>query len=151
LFFDTNEAIMLLKTKEECFENAQNKLVFRPKLAPKCAPKSSFLPISHRICASRRPNYKGLHGVPNLFQQAKIHGACQEKSKGLAKREGSPPCASADGHPETMKTAAVRVVGPRRRLGLGGDAPNRVGDARHRPYEVLGGIFRAEKGKKIVF
>jgi hypothetical protein len=45
LFSDTSEATILLKTNVEPFEKGQNKLIFRPKLAPKCTPKPQFLPI----------------------------------------------------------------------------------------------------------
>ena len=48
--------------------------------------------------------------------------------------ESNRSCSSADEHPETMKMAVVAVVGPRRRLGPGSDAP-------HRSYGPSSGHF----------
>jgi hypothetical protein len=42
LFFDTSEATILLKKKEEFFEKGQNELLFKRKLAPKCAQNRDF-------------------------------------------------------------------------------------------------------------
>jgi len=51
LFFDTTEATNLLKIKDRVFEIRKNELVFKRQLAPKCTPKSPFLPIPDPICA----------------------------------------------------------------------------------------------------
>jgi hypothetical protein len=45
LFFDTTEATILLKIKDRVFEKGENELVFKRQSAPKCTPKSPFLPI----------------------------------------------------------------------------------------------------------
>jgi hypothetical protein len=50
LFFDACEATILLKTKGRDLKNAQNELVFRHKLAPKCTQKQRFLPNPDLIC-----------------------------------------------------------------------------------------------------
>jgi hypothetical protein len=63
LFFDTTEATNLLKIKDRVFEIGKNGLVFKRQLAPKCTPRSPFLPIRDPICACPGPNYRGLHGV----------------------------------------------------------------------------------------
>ena len=80
LFFDTSEATILLKRRVESFEKGQNELLFRHKFAPKCTPKSRFLPIRDLICTWRGPNYRGLHGVSSLFQRAEVPGV-QEKMR----------------------------------------------------------------------
>jgi hypothetical protein len=78
IVFYTSEANILLKTQVEPFEKGQNKLIFRSKLAPKCAQKPRFLPIPDLICTPKGPNYRGLHGVSNPFGQAEIHPGCRE-------------------------------------------------------------------------
>jgi hypothetical protein len=45
LFFNTSEASIFLKTQAKCFENSKNEPAFKRKLAPKCTPKSRFLPV----------------------------------------------------------------------------------------------------------
>jgi hypothetical protein len=55
---------------------------------------------------------------------------------------GSRSCPSADGHPETMKMAAVAVVGPRRCLGPG--AMHRIA-----PTICQAAIFRAAKNLQL--
>jgi hypothetical protein len=47
-----------LKIKVEYSQDAQNELVFRRKLAPKCTQKSRFLPILDYICTLRAPNHR---------------------------------------------------------------------------------------------
>jgi hypothetical protein len=66
LFFDTTEATILLKINDRVFEKGKNELVFKRQLAPKCTPKSPFLPMRDPICAWPGPNYKGLHGVSSF-------------------------------------------------------------------------------------
>jgi hypothetical protein len=66
LFFNTTEATILLKIKDRVFEKGKNGLVFMRPLAPKCSPKSPFLPVRDPICAWPGPNYRGLHGVSSF-------------------------------------------------------------------------------------
>jgi hypothetical protein len=63
LFFDTTEATNLLKIKDRVFEKGENELVFKRQLAPKCTPKSPFLPVRDSNWAWPGPNHRGLHGV----------------------------------------------------------------------------------------
>jgi len=52
LFFNTNEASMLLKTKDDGFENTRNELGSGRSLAPKCTLNSRFLAVRDPLSPS---------------------------------------------------------------------------------------------------
>jgi len=59
IVFYTNEASILLKTKDRVSENAQNELVFGHNLAPKSTPKSLFCRVFGAYLSPPGPNHRG--------------------------------------------------------------------------------------------
>jgi hypothetical protein len=70
LFFYTSEATILLKTKGRVSCKSPKETDFQAQIAPKCTPKSRFLPVRDPFSPRQGQTSEWLHGISKLFRQA---------------------------------------------------------------------------------